>query len=82
MKTIPMKAFLTLRCGHCPNQSFRSIQTAERHMIEVHRQASRCGTGVMAEWVGLPADVYQGGYDLEPHRQDPERSSGSCLPVS
>ena len=56
-----MKTYLTLRCPICPNQSFRSLNVAEAHILQRHegRPLPR------AEWVALPAGVYAGGHDLE-----------------
>ena len=55
-----MKAYLVLRCRICPNQSFRSVNSAEAHMISEHGGM----IAVDAEWVGLPANIYKGGLVL------------------
>ena len=64
MTTIPMRGYLTLRCLACPNQSFRSVHSAESHMLEQHGGM----LDVKAEWIGLPDGVYKGGKKLRDHR--------------
>ena len=54
---ISMRAYLTIRCYWCPNQSFRSTLAAEQHVLNAHGKRS----GLLIEWVGLPDGVYAGG---------------------
>ena len=55
-----MKAFLTLRCTACANQSFRSINAAEWHALNFHGRRAV----LVVEWTGLPDGIYAGGDPL------------------
>ena len=61
MTEIAVSTYLTVRCPACPNQSSRSVEWMEKHILGEHD-----GLVVpIAEWIGLPTGTYRNGKKLE-----------------